>query len=310
MLAVLAGCLIFRAEMAAAAELTLPEARGKQIYFREPARQDRRSPPFSERTTSKCRARRRRAPAVTAMTASAGAESGVIPSNVTWRYLMRSYGHVHPGGLEHGPFSVANLKSYLRDGVYPGGRLGDPAMPVYDIPEEDLDDLIAYMKRLDTYVDPGLSDTSIRIGTLVPGEGAGRELGEVLRATIAAYFADINSRGGIYGRSLELAPGKISGGEGPGRLRDILTEQQAFALVGTDTPGLEQEVGALAEDLHLPLIAPFMLLSPESETMSRYRFNLYGTMRDRVCALARFATGRPDIKDPRITILHPQQRHG
>ena len=230
-------------------------------------------------------------------------ESGVIPSNVTWPYLMKSYGHIHPDGVEHGPFSVASLKSYMRDGVYPGGRLGDPAMPVYDIGEGDLDDLLAYMQRLDTYQDPGLSDAAIRVGTLVPAEGGAADLGEVLRATVQAYFADINSRGGIYGRRLELVAAKT----GAGPLGKIVAEQEVFALLNTYTPGLEQELGQLAEQLGIPLIAPFTLLSPEIREVPRYRFFLFAPLRQQVRALARFGTGKMELHDPQVAIIFPRR---
>ena len=84
------------------------------------------------------------------------AESGVVPTNVTWKYLTKSYGHLHENGLQHPPFDSESLASYLVTGMYPGGGRGDPSMPTYKMASSDLADLVAYLKRLDDDLDPGL----------------------------------------------------------------------------------------------------------------------------------------------------------
>lgn len=235
-------------------------------------------------------------------------ESGVIPSIITWQQLMKSYGHIHPDGLEHGPFSETSLKLYMEDGIYPGGKQGDPSMPLYQIAAEDLEALIAYLKQLDSYLDPGLNDTDIRIGTLLPSEGPSAEQGDVMGRTISAYFNDINTTGGIYGRRLLLVAEKVSGVvELPRFLRTAVPEQGVFALVNTFTPGLETELWRLIEEQRVPLIAPFSLIPIEDQLLHRYRFYLYAGLREQAMALARFATQALTVKKPRIQIVYPQR---
>lgn len=235
-------------------------------------------------------------------------ESGVLPSNITWPHIMKSYGHIHPDGLEHGPFTVESLKSYMEDGLYPGGKQGDPSMPVYQIAARDLDDLVTYLKRLDSYIDPGISDSQIRIGTLLPSDGPSAELGDVMRRTIAAYFSDINARGGIYGRSLMLSAGKFRTSADLSRfLLNATPEQGIFALVNTFTPGLESELGKQSEQQRLPLIAPFSLFPIEDQLLSHYSFYLYAGLREQIATLARHATKSLPLKNPRIQILFPER---
>jgi len=235
-------------------------------------------------------------------------ESGVIPSNITWSQIMKSYGHIHPDGLEHGAFTVESLKSYMEDGIYPGRKQGDPSMPVYWFAKQDLDDLVAYLKKLDSYLDPGISDSQIRIGTLLPADGASAELGEVMRRTIAAYFNDINSSGGIYGRSLTLAADKLrTAADISGFLRRVEPDKGIFALVNTFIPGMEPELGHLTEELQIPLIAPFSLIPIEDQLLHRYRFLLYAGMREQISALALHATRSLPLKNPRIRILYPER---
>lgn len=235
-------------------------------------------------------------------------ESGVIPSNITWRQLMKSYGHIHPDGLEHGPFSEQSLKSYMEDGIYPGGKQGDPSMPVYEIAPQDLDDLLAYLKRLESHLDPGITAGVIRIGTLLPAAGPSAELGEVMRQTIAAYFKDINSQGGIYGRTLTLAAENVrDAATVPRFLRSAVPEQGVFALVNTFTPGLETDLWRLLEEQRVPLIAPFSLAPIEDQLLHRYRFFLYAGLREQTLALARYATQNLPLNNPRIRIVYPQR---
>jgi ABC-type branched-subunit amino acid transport system substrate-binding protein len=236
------------------------------------------------------------------------AESGVLPSNITWDHLMKSYGHIHPGGVEHSAFTVQSLKTYMQDGVYPGGMQGDPSMPVYEISEPDLDDLIAYNRRLGSYLDPGLTDKSIRIGMVLQKGGTAGELGEVMRRTVQAAFSDINGRGGIYGRMLELVAVHAAGGaESPAKLRELLEQSRLFALVNSFTPGQEQGLEALAEELQIPQVAPFTAFSAEIGEFRRYTFHLHAGLREQVRALAIAAARNRQLADPRIVIFYPRR---
>lgn len=237
-------------------------------------------------------------------------ESGVIPSNITWRHLMKSYGHIHPDGLEHGPFTEKSLKSYMEDGLYPGGRPGDPSMPVYEMAAGDLDDLMAYLKKLGSTLDPGLSDTHIRIGTLHPAEGPLAELSRVMAGTIAAYFDDINAQGGIYGRRLQLVDRAVRAEAGlPLSGLSDPSREGLFALVNTVTPGLEAELWRVTEQQQLPLVAPYAPLALDDQQLHRYRFFAAGGVREQALALALHATRTSPLKAPRIRILY-QQRPG
>jgi len=181
-------------------------------------------------------------------------------------------------------------------------------MPVYQMAAQDLDDLTAYLKRLDSYLDPGISDSGIRIGTLIPSQGAAAELGEVMQKTVAAYFNDINARGGIYGRRLTLQAEPVrSADDVPQFLRTTLPEQGVFALVNTFTPGYETGLWRTIEEQRVPLIAPFSLLPIEDQLLHRYRFYLYSGLREQGMALAEYATRNLPLKNPRIRIVYPQR---
>ena len=80
------------------------------------------------------------------------------------------------------------------------------ACPAIGSRPSDLDDLIAYLRVLGTEPAPGILPETIRIGTLLPPSGSARELREIIADTLRAAVADLNERGGIYQRRIELEP--------------------------------------------------------------------------------------------------------
>lgn len=235
-------------------------------------------------------------------------ESGVLPSNITWKHLVRSYGHLHPDGLEHPRFDEESLRSYMRTGIYPGGRKGDPSMPIYEISDRDLDDLLAYLKLVGTILDPGLSPAAIRVGTLVPAEGALGEIGAVIREVLEAYFREVNMAGGIYGRRLELVVHQIPLAEEsvPDAVRGWLAEARPFALVSPFTPRMDVEVHSAVSGEGIPLIGPFTLYSVRSFALNRNVFYLYPGLGEQLEALLQFADTVLGLSEPRLAALYPQ----
>lgn len=234
-------------------------------------------------------------------------ESGIVPTNITWEYLTKSYGHVHEGGVKHGPFTKETLAHYMRTGIYPGGARGDPAMPVYEIYDDDLADLIAYLERLGHEPDPGVSDTSIRVATVVPAGGPLAETGRAIRAALEAYFADLNADGGVYGRRFELVTHELAADLASARSQTQAWLEQArpFALVGTFTPGMDREVASFFSEQGIPLVGPFNLYSVESFASNRQVFYVFSGLGDQLRSLVRFADARLDLKDPAVAILYP-----
>jgi len=234
-------------------------------------------------------------------------EGGLDPSNVTWKYLTRSYGHLHTSGMEHAPFDERSLGAFLRKGVYPGGGRGDPLMPVYEISDRDLIDLVAYLKRVGDAMDPGLSDTTIEIATIVPAQGTLGEIGAVLRDVVEACFDESNRNGGIYGRQLELRvielPIEASDASGP--VARWLGEEPPFALISPFTPQVEQELQAALSREGIPIIGPFSLHSNRSFGANRNVFYLYPDLGAQLEALVAFAAARGELSGKRAAILRP-----
>ncbi|MCA1633732.1 MAG: c-type cytochrome, partial [Acidobacteria bacterium] len=123
-------------------------------------------------------------------------EGGITAGSLTWAHLRKPGGHTHPTGRKHGPFDEAAFARAVTLGVDPDRNELVAAMPHYRMSADDLSDLIAYLKRIETDRDPGLSDDSVKVGTILPSTGALAETGAAMRDVLAAYFEDVNSRGG------------------------------------------------------------------------------------------------------------------
>ena len=132
----------------------------------------------------------------------AGGEGiGIVAPDIRWQALTDPDGHEHER-RRHEPFDANSLARAIQEGVDPAGNELDATMPRYRMTDADMADLIAYLNRVGLELDPGLSASSIRIGTVLPTEGPLAEVGGAELAVIAAMFADVNMAGGIHGRKL------------------------------------------------------------------------------------------------------------
>src|SRR5215216_2383219 len=99
-------------------------------------------------------------------------EGGVTAGNMTWSFLTKPYGHSDEGGRKHQAFSETSFTRLLTSGLDPAGNKLAVAMPTYRMPQEDMANLIAYLKRIETDTDPGVTDSSIVLGTVLPEKAA------------------------------------------------------------------------------------------------------------------------------------------
>ncbi len=233
-------------------------------------------------------------------------EGGVVPPDITWSSLTGSYGHDHDYGRSHQAFDDESFARAVVVGLDPADNELDRTMPRYSIPESDLADLVAYIKRLETDVDSGLTDTQIRIGTVLPLDGPLASLGETMKTVLEAYFADINARGGINGRALELVVAEYDTDPtyAGWRVRDLVEQQAVFALVSGYVDGIEKDVAALVEEAELPIVGPFTMLPEESAGLNRYSFYLMTGIRHHAELLVRFAATVPGAEGSHAAIVH------
>jgi hypothetical protein len=60
-------------------------------------------------------------------------EGGVLPPDIRWSQLVKTYGHVHENGRRHAAFDEANFALMMRAGLDPSDNLLDRVMPLYQM---------------------------------------------------------------------------------------------------------------------------------------------------------------------------------
>ena len=232
-------------------------------------------------------------------------EGGVTAGNMSWAYLTKPYGHTDEGRRKHGAFTETSFIRSLTSGVDPAGNKLAVAMPTYRMPQEDMTNLLAYLKQIETDTDPGLTDNTIVLGTVLPEKTALNDLAQSMGSVLQAYFAEINSRGGIYNRKIEL---RLTYGDAKATVANakrLIDEEQVFAMVSGLTAGAEDGIAALTQEREVPFVGPSTLLPQRGLPLNRYIFYLLPGLKEQARALAVFAAKKADPSQSRAAIVAP-----
>jgi len=284
-------------------ELTLQEKRGKAFYLRGESASGQEitammgeiDVPASTLTCAGCHGNR----------GEGITEGGVTAGNMTWASLTKPYGHTDDGGRKHPPFTESSFLRLMTAGLDPAGNKVAVAMPTYRMPQEDMANLIAYLKRIETDADPGVTDTSIVLGTVLPEKAALSGLAQSINNVLQAYFAEINSRGGIYNRKIEL---RVMHGDSKltvPNMKRLIDDDQVFAIISGLTAGADEGVAALTHEKEIPVIGPSTLLPQRGLPLNRYIFYLLPGLKEQGRALATFAAKKTDVSKSRVAIVSP-----
>ena len=284
-------------------ELTLQEKRGKAFYLRGESASGQEitammgevDVPASTLTCAGCHGSR----------GEGRTEGGVTAGSMSWTSLTKPYGHSDEGGRKHSAFTEASFVKALTAGLDPAGNKLAVAMPTYRMPQEDMANLIAYLKRIDADMDPGLTDTSIVLGTVLPENAALSGLAQSMKAVLQAYFDEINSRGGIYNRKIELRVMQGDSKVTVSNVKHLIDDDQVFAIVSGLTAGAEDGVAALTQEKEVPFIGPSALLPQRGSPLNRYVFYLLPGLKEQARALVAFAGRKTDAAKSHVAILSP-----
>lgn len=289
---------------AAYAQLTSSERRGRQIYLRGISPSGREisgrvgeiEVPAAAATCGGCHGVR----------GEGKTEGGVTAGSVTWSNLIKPYGHTHTTGRTHRPFNESSFIRAVINGVDASNNALLIAMPRYNLSAEDMADLIAYLKRIDTDLDPGLTESSLTVGLVVPSQGAFAEMGAAMKDVFNAYFDDVNSRGGIFSRKIEMriADSGAGGATTATSAQDFARKEKIFAFIGGLSAGADAQIAAFARQEEIPFIGPSTLL-PHAETpVNRYLFYLLPGVAEQAVSLVNFAAARPEFRKSQAAIVY------
>ncbi len=234
-------------------------------------------------------------------------EGNIVPTNITFEYLTLSYGHQHDNGRKHPAFTPDTFIKAISSGVDSAGNRLDYAMPRYSLSDSDSSDLIAYLKRLSSDVDAGLTDSTIRLATILPMQGALADMGQAMKAVLLAYFDEINAQGGIYNRKIQLELIEYTGDDATLKnVRGLLETQAIFALISPFSANVEQDILLLAEKLGIPQIAPYTLFPEDKPSRSQFTFYLLAGLNNEARAMVDYAANELKLKNIHALVISPE----
>jgi ABC-type branched-subunit amino acid transport system substrate-binding protein/mono/diheme cytochrome c family protein len=222
-------------------------------------------------------------------------EGGVSPSNLTWHSLThprgaRNRAGSNGGSRSHPPYDERSVIKAITMGLDPAGNELDSTMPRYRLSHRDAADLVAYLRQLEGERDPGISDDTLVISTL---RASGSSQGDAVEEALRAFFAEINDRGGVYGRKVRFRPLDLPFAPGDQALaKDLGSQLEAdppFALVAADMTRREAPLAQLFGSRQLPVVGPFAVQPQLEMPPNRYVFYLLGGVEEQAASLLDFA---------------------
>jgi ABC-type branched-subunit amino acid transport system substrate-binding protein len=231
-------------------------------------------------------------------------EGGVAPSDLTWNVLTRPYGVTHPSGRRHPPYDERLFKRAVTMGLDPAGNKLHVAMPRFRLSLQDMADLTAYVKRLGTASDPGLTDTAVRVGLLLPPPGPLAPMGKAVQSALTARLAEWNTQGGIYGRTIELVPFEPPAEPAARRtaVESFLAKGDTFAGLAAFLLGDDTALAGLFNKAETPLIGPFTVHPRETFPVERNVFYLLPGIEEQGKALVRAARSTDGDAHPALLV--------
>jgi len=216
-------------------------------------------------------------------------EGGVTPPDITWAAITKPYSMTSPSGRKYPAYDAAKLRRAITLGLDSAGNNLSPAMPRYRLTLADASDLIAYLRVMGSTSEPGITDSSIRIGAILPANG-GTGIADAIRAALTASFEQINQNGGIYSRRIDVRFVSLSpsGERAKAELATFLDREQVFALSSSFIAGAEPVVTSVLKQREIPMIGAMSLAPETSYPLNPYVFYLMPGISEEAQSLANF----------------------
>ncbi|MGR3178117.1 MAG: ABC transporter substrate-binding protein [Candidatus Anammoxibacter sp.] len=243
-----------------------------------------------------------------------GQEGGVLTSDIRYEFLTKPYGVTHISGRKHPPYTDDLIKIAITDGVDPVGNKLDPTMVRWEMSNSDLNDLCAYIHRLSEMGKPGVTNDTIRIGSVLDISGPLSETGLAAKAMIEAVFKRINESGKIYGRSLKLVV--ADGGNSPAKsleaARILVEEENVFCFLGNLGDAATNDVIPFLAELVIPVVAPLSPTYQSDSVVEQNTFFLFPSVayQARVMVDYIIRTKKKGGKKPTVAVIYSLDKFG
>jgi ABC-type branched-subunit amino acid transport system substrate-binding protein len=189
-------------------------------------------------------------------------------------------------------YGNATLLKVITDGVGLQGQKNHEAMPRYRLSAKQSRQLITYLNQLGKTdeLETGISETDIRLLTLLPLTGMIAKTGLLLKSTLEACIQDINKNESIYGRklSLQVIDSGAETAEPQLAIIKLINHIKPFAVTSPLIPKAENAVLKTLLDRNIPIIAPLTFNASSTFFSSPEFFSFLPTYSNQAEALVDF----------------------
>lgn len=141
-----------------------------------------------------------------------------------------------------------------------------------------------------THAETGVTDNEVKIGMVNVQTGPASGLGLGMRAGAEAVFADVNAKGGIHGRKINLVV--ADDGYEPNKAIDetlkMIEQTQVFALFGYVGTPTANAVLPIVKEMHVPLVGLFTGAMTLRQPVTPEVFNVRASYPDEAEALVAY----------------------
>src|SRR3954471_10608986 len=135
----------------------------------------------------------------------------------------------------------------------------------------------------------------IKVGEYASLTGKDASFGQTSHKGLTLALEELNAAGGILGRKIELITedNQTKNGESATVAKKLIARDKVVALIGEVSSGRSLEAAPIAQNAHIPMIAP-AATNPEVTKKGNYIFRVCFIDPFQAIALARFA--KDDLK--------------
>ncbi|MBQ27304.1 MAG: hypothetical protein CMH81_04065 [Nitrospiraceae bacterium] len=236
-------------------------------------------------------------------------EGGAVASDIRHATLSKPYSTTTESGRTRSPYTNKLLKRAIVEGIDSNGHVLDFAMPRWKMSDQDLEDLIAYLQRLGALEAPGVTETTIKLGTILDLSGPLARTGEAVRRVMENVFQTVNAGKKVYGRSIELV---VADGKNDPRLsllaaKRLVEQDRVLGFVGTLGDAANRLVVPYLDEKDIPLVAPLAPALQPAEFAADQLFSIYPSLDYQARVLVDYGMGQ---KPASFAVLYSDNSFG
>lgn len=218
-------------------------------------------------------------------------EGGVEPSLLDWSSLTKPYTVEFKNGRKRTGYNHRLLKRAIVEGIDPSDNILDMVMPRYALNDEDVSDLIAYLKIIAKEDLTGVTDSLIHIGVMLSYWDQNNYRAEAITNTIRAYLDLVNRGGGVYNRKFHLSQFIIDDSieETDSVFNSILERDDIFAFIASDLENIPPKSLATLESRNIPVIGAITGNPEKKDYIRNHFYYLFAGTDQEIQTLAHFA---------------------